>query len=314
MTTSSKQIKVQYASDLHLEFGWEDSDPYSPLFSSLLTPVGDVLVLAGDISVAAVPIGGKTSLSAPIKALEAFFKHISPLFKHIIYVPGNHEFYNPTRIRQHITITEALHNLSILCSSFPNIHLLNNTTISLFDGQIRFVGTPLWSEIPPTEVYKLQTYLRDFHCIYTQDSAGQAPSVMNVEHYNQLHREAVTFLQQELPRSGSASTTVVVTHHTPFVEGSWVKPSRGQDLKLTAGFSTDLSSTIKPYMSIDHRYMWICGHTHYNWSDVSISQFPCRVVSNQKGYSCSWDGVKRSRWPPSKYVPDAVLVIDVIEQ
>ena len=61
-------IKINFISDLHLEFGPMEIEPEA----------GDVLVLAGDID---------------IKGRVDWINSIASKFNHVIYVLGNHEFY-----------------------------------------------------------------------------------------------------------------------------------------------------------------------------------------------------------------------------
>ena len=72
-------MKIQYASDLHLEF------PYKTRFlrNSPIIPVGDILVLAGDIG-----MFDDDTLSS-----HSFWDWAADNFRETLVIPGNHEFY-----------------------------------------------------------------------------------------------------------------------------------------------------------------------------------------------------------------------------
>ena len=73
-------MKIQYMSDLHLEF----SDNSRWLKHNELPVTGDVLVLAGDIFY----------LKNEVAPLANFWKWASENYRQVLIVPGNHEYYN----------------------------------------------------------------------------------------------------------------------------------------------------------------------------------------------------------------------------
>lgn len=79
-TESFDEMKIQFASDLHLEF----RENYRWLKENPLPVVGDVLVLAGDI-------GYLTDTTIPNLRL---WKEASKNYGQVLMVSGNHEFYN----------------------------------------------------------------------------------------------------------------------------------------------------------------------------------------------------------------------------
>ena len=72
-------MKIQYASDLHLEF--RDNSRY--LRDNPMVPVGDILVLAGDIGY----------LDDDNYSKHPFWDWASDNFRQTLIIPGNHEFY-----------------------------------------------------------------------------------------------------------------------------------------------------------------------------------------------------------------------------
>lgn len=72
-------MKIQYASDLHLEF----SDNYSYLKLNPLKPVGDILILTGDIGY----------LNDDNYSKHPFWDWASDNYRQVIVAVGNHELY-----------------------------------------------------------------------------------------------------------------------------------------------------------------------------------------------------------------------------
>ena len=73
-------MKIQYMSDLHLEF-WENS---RYIKHNAFPVMGDILVLAGDIFY----------LKDKIAPLGNFWKWASENYRQVLIVPGNCEYYN----------------------------------------------------------------------------------------------------------------------------------------------------------------------------------------------------------------------------
>jgi Icc-related predicted phosphoesterase len=113
--------RVQYASDLHLD------QLSSYRMTDLIDIKGDILVLCGDI--------------CHFKNIEHhrdFFDYVTSNFQYVIYVPGNHEYYNDDGK----TMAELEDSAKKFIKSFPNLFYLNNASVVIED--ILFTGTCLW--------------------------------------------------------------------------------------------------------------------------------------------------------------------------
>jgi predicted MPP superfamily phosphohydrolase len=123
-------MKIQYFSDLHLEF-----IPHLHEFISNIKPVCDILVLAGDICTIKHPNFLK------------FFSWCSLNWVKVFYVVGNHEYYG--------TAISDLHVKEIL-NQLPNVSFLNNSVENY--GDYLFVGTTLWSHIYDSKIQKISDF------------------------------------------------------------------------------------------------------------------------------------------------------------
>ncbi|MBK6642686.1 MAG: metallophosphoesterase [Bacteroidetes bacterium] len=174
--------KLQYASDLHLEFpGNKEYLKQHPL-----QPVADVLVLAGDI----VPF-------AVMEKHQDFFSFVSDHFETTYWLPGNHEYY-------HFDIAEKCGVLNEAIRS--NVFLVNNT--SVVHDHVKLIFSTLWSHISPGNQWQIERSLNDFHLIKYKGNRFSA------EVYNQLHVESLAFIQNEL-NTKEGEQMAVFTHHCP---------------------------------------------------------------------------------------------------
>jgi len=136
-------MKIQLASDLHLEFPenreWIKNNP--------LIPKGDVLLLAGDI------ISDKYK-----KKARGFYEKIAKDFPFIISTMGNHEFYKG----------EVKYAYPFYKSNISENHIrLNNQSYIIDD--IKFIVSTLWSHVPrsKTAIWKELIFWRRDQELFT---------------------------------------------------------------------------------------------------------------------------------------------------
>ena len=215
-------MKIQLASDLHLEF-LTHILPHETLIRP--APDADILVLAGDIH-------------QGTQALELFKDWPVP----VLYVAGNHEFYGHRweQVRQ---------DLQTQCVGTA-IRFLDNSRFDL--GDVRFLGATLWTDFSQSiiGVDKAMRYARarmaDFRAIQTQ--AG----IFTPEQSMQDHAQSVQWLAQQLVEP-HAGPTVVITHHAPHPLSIHLR-YRGD--QLNAAFASDLTALM------EQSDLWLHGHVH----------------------------------------------------
>jgi predicted phosphodiesterase len=240
-------MKIQYASDLHLQI--QSNREY--LRQNPIEPVGDVLVLAGDI----------TKMHKSYYSDE-IFDYFSKNWKLVIVVPGNHEYY-------HNNDLNAINRTVIKENLRDNVLLVNNEIVKYED--VNFICAVLWSYISPSNMFAVTRGLSDFYVI--SGKVGRKSMVMNGDWFNRLHSEAKAFLHDALT-THKGEKNVVVTHHGPT---QLINHPDFKGSPINQGFIVELYDYIKDF-DISH---WIYGHTHRN-IDKEIEG--TQVICNQLGY------------------------------
>lgn len=225
-------IKLQYASDLHLEF--PANKEY--LKQHPLQPNADVMVLAGDI----VPF-------AVMDKHKDFFNYVSDHFKTTYWLPGNHEYY-------HFDIAEKSGLLHENIRS--NVFLVNNT--SVVHENAKLILSTLWSHISPGYQWQIERSLNDFHLIKHKGFR------FSTEQYNLLHKESLAFIQNEV-NTNKDKQMAVFTHHCPTF---FNYPEKYKGDVLNEAFAVELHDLIES-SNIDY---WAYGHHHSNIPEFSIGK------------------------------------------
>jgi predicted phosphodiesterase len=230
-------LRLHVLSDLHLEVTGFDPPATG----------ADVVVLAGDIH------NGNQGLEWAAARFPG---------QRILYVPGNHEYYDGELRSGMASIAARARELGI--------RLLDNAETEI-DG-VRFLGSTLWTDFcldgaeRREEVMKLSLpYIVDFRAI--RDGDGLFTPEASVR----LHEAARDWLAQRLAERFSGPT-VVITHHAPHPLSVHARFARHP---ANGGFVSNLEDAMGAAV------LWIHGHTH-NSFDYSVKG--TRVVCNPRGY------------------------------
>lgn len=266
-------MRLLIYSDLHLE-------NYSFTPPPAAVKQADVVVLAGDIKEG----GGLVS------ARKMFPK------KDIVYVAGNHEFYDAHWGRALSGMRRQAKDLGI--------HFLENDAVTL--GGIRFLGCTLWTDFqffgPRLEdVVKLECsrYMPDYKAIWTddekQDLAGcnefgfPPRRLITTDDTQHRHHQSRAWLEAALAE-GDPCTTVVVTHHLPHQRSV---ARRYKQHHTSGAYATRLPADL-----IRRCGLWIHGHTHDSVNHrFGDARHETRVISNPRGYRMLWvDNIENPRF------------------
>jgi len=265
-------MKIKLVSDLHLEFSdinIQNNDGC------------DVLILAGDIMVAAdlhdhpafdfnpYSHGAFADLSRKqqrVARFRDFFKRCSFQFPHVIYIMGNHEFYNGR-------FYDSIEHMREECAKYPNIYMLENDTKVIDD--VTFIGATLWTDMnkgDPLTMHAIEGMMNDFRII-RNDKRNFAP--MSAIDVASRHARTLKYFRSVLAEKHDQKF-VVVGHHSPSFQS--VHEMYKDETLMNGGYHSDLSEFILDHPQIK---LWVHGHTHHPF-DYTIGE--TRIVCNPRGY------------------------------
>ncbi len=225
-------MKIQYASDLHLEF----TENYSFLFRNRLIPKADILILAGDI----YPF-------FKYNDSEKYFDFLSESFQEVYWLPGNHEYYYSDVIRYHKFGEKPVR---------PNIHVIKDRVVTI-DG-VNLIFTTLWGNISVKNELYIKSHVSDFSCIRINGEDFRP------KHFNELHKQSLLFLENELDLRRNEKN-VVITHHVPTLL------NYNKEYKISPineAFAVELYDFIEGYQP----EAWMYGHSHVNTPEFNIGK------------------------------------------
>lgn len=247
---------IRPISDIHNEFS---------IFDLPVTEVDGkaVLVLAGDIAIA----------NRASSTLTPFLDSVTDRFAHILYIPGNHEYYSDGSL---LRVDAKLENA---CKRYPNVHYMNRKT-KVIDG-VKFIGATLWTDFnngDPRVTMEAHSTMNDYNHIRTGTFAepyARKIRPIDIMGINADHR---MFIEHELILAHSMEEKVVVfTHHGPTLASRPnIIPSGPLDYAYyNASKIEDLIFDYKPLV-------WIHGHSHF---PVDMMLGDTRLINNPRGYS-----------------------------
>lgn len=259
-------MNIRIMSDLHLE--------HNPIVKLIDLPTDQdgILVLAGDVC----PYNRDQTFIP-------FMNMVSSMFKHVIYVAGNHEFYGRGSFLKGY---DAIRKM-IAEHNWTNINLLQNETVVIDD--VAFVGATLWTDFHrgnPVQMVLAKQYMNDFHQTYYGDPLvfdhPDRRMLMPQDVYD-AHQQSRQYVFQSAKEQKALGNKVVMVVHHGVSDLSVHSRFRGDP--MNGAFVSNLENEI-----IDaNPDILVHGHVHNNF-DYMIEN--TRVIVNPRAYpgeNGDWD-------------------------
>ena len=227
-------MNIQVASDLHLDQLIKKKSEKE--IKDLIIPNSEILILAGDVC-----------HIEDINSFSFFFEYLNNNFSYIIYIPGNHEFYN----KKLFNIDFLNKSIINFLSSYRNFIYLYNKSVLIED--ILFTGSCLWcnpSINPPFW----------FHIDLNKDDISN------------MYKESIDYLNKVSDLKYEKH--VIITHYPPL-------NLKDNNLKKEKSFKDDYYEYYNNkdiVLNYPPKY-WIFGHTHKNFNKTINN---ITYISNQR--------------------------------
>ena len=243
-------MKIQIVSDLHIEHR-RDQKKFK-----WLHPEADVLVIAGDA----------TSYSCR-ERLKEMLLDLTQNGLQIIYLMGNHEFYEAPSVEEALAGYQKTFNPLQGPSQITQLYAgtVEYSKRSVDDRNVRFICATLWGDLSnPLDELAVRGY-PDFRV------PGLTP-----QWFTEQHKQHLAFIEAELEDAARAGVVpIVVTHHCSS-QGS--VPERFKGDAANAFFTTELGWLMH---GPEAPKVWIHGHTHDPFDYLCGDT---RVICNPYGY------------------------------
>jgi len=265
-------MKVDFCSDVHLEFG--------PIYPKNEHDA-DVLVLAGDIFVA-----DDFTRDGPLrKRYVDFLGQVCSEFPQVIYVMGNHEHY-------HGDFGKTVETLRHATGFYPNLHFLDKQSHVIDD--VVFFGGTMWTDMNKgndTILWDVGRLMNDFQCVKNSNKPDVTFWTTQVETGEKVQKsrpsmfttrdamEDNSLFIAELTKTLDANKdkkVFVVTHHAPTFKS--INPKYAHMVNMNFGYASDFSELILDNPQIK---CWVHGHMHHRQQYQVGDTW---VVSNPRGY------------------------------
>ncbi len=237
-------MKIQLMSDLHLE-SWARSlgiNYWSSTFPQETQTDADILVLAGDV-LSLKPRDWNWSAAR----LTEFVVR----YKHVVYVPGNHEFYGTRIADTDLDLLERQTGAYVLRPGRP----------ARIEGQ-RFLGGVMFQ---PRKSHPALPWpandISDHWCI---------------SDFNVQARAEFRALKAWLETVPVGPDDIVVTHHAPSLgslDAQWVGDPCNRWF---------ITPEMEPLIDLYQPKLWLHGHVH---TPFDYKRGDTRIVANPKGYA-----------------------------
>jgi Icc-related predicted phosphoesterase len=250
-------VGIYCISDIHSEFYQNNIEDLLTQLKNNYTPKNaKFCILAGDI--------GSVSSDKAIQAYKMVLQHYAQNYPHVIFVAGNHEFYN-----SQFQYDQVIEKLTELAKKFQNVYFLHRNSIVL--ENVQFIGATLWSDINETAA----SLINDF----------RYQVFRNRTEYLAAFQKDLKFLKQTLQNADPTSVIpkveipkVVITHHLP--TDQLVHPRFARH-PIGSAFATNILSSL----NLQNTPFFFCGHTHESMiSSYKTMDKITRLIANPLGY------------------------------
>lgn len=254
-------MKIQYYSDLHLEFDREG--PLQKPSFQIPNNGAEVFILAGDIH------QGEKAFEWLVQQLKNGGTWL--------YINGNHEYYRfdyTDILAGQRDFQNRVNKAAEELGYTGRIHIGNDSIVDI--GDYRFILSTMWTSFgmkdSPEKHEDLMTYatvtMNDYRIItYNHGVNTLIPQVILEDHLKH-----VKFIENAIDDS---KINIVVTHHAPSYDSIDFKYRNHHDSDMNAFYYENME-----YLFPRVKY-WIHGHVHSSFNYVKNG---CRVLSNPRGY------------------------------